>query len=356
VINNQGPASKGGFFMTDYPEFPLALSYDDVLLVPGESDIKSRSDVDISTQITPRHSLKIPIVSANMDTVTNSDMAIIIGKLGGLGILPRFNTVDQESLGVSRVKKAGLITCAAIGVKNGFIERADALVTAGADIILIDVAHGHMHSVAVALKTIRDKYPHLDLIAGNVGTFEAAEFLFKSGADCVKVGIGPGNACTTRTQTGFGVPQITATLEAAKAAKKYHKFLMCDGGTKNSGDIVKGLAAGAHTVMIGSQFAATKEAPGETVEKDGRIFKQYNGSTSAAERTKQGLSAENVEGASVLLPCVLSVESLVNQFVSGIRSGFSYAGAKNIQEFHQKAKFIRISPQAWTESASRHLN
>jgi IMP dehydrogenase len=345
-------------------DLPLALSYDDVLLVPAASDIISRSEVDISTRLTPKLSLKIPIISSNMDTVTGIDMAIALGKMGGLGVLPRFNKISEQAEMVVAVKQKNLPVAAAVGVKPGFMDRVSALVEADVDLLVVDVAHGHLQIVADTIKTIKNSFPNLEVAAGNVATAEAANHLFTAGADCVKVGIGPGNACTTRIMTGFGVPQITAVMEASAAAIKHGKTLICDGGTKNSGDIIKGLAAGAHAVMIGSQLAGTDEAPGEVIEQDGKKFKRYSGSTSLEEKRKQlakmgqytdTTQIENVEGTSILVPYSGSLSVLINRFLDGIRSGFSYAGAINMTEFHTKAKFIRISPQAWNESAYRFL-
>lgn len=339
--------------------FPLALSYDDVLLVPQSSQISSRADVDISTQITPHIKLRIPLISSNMDTVTGVDMAIALGKLGGLGVLPRFNSIAEQAQMVGETKKAGVIVAAAVGFKD-LLDRSTALVKAGATALVIDVAHGHMQQTIQATSTLKKAFPKVDIIAGNVATYTGAHDLFTAGADCVKVGVGPGTACITRVQTGVGVPQITAVLEAARAAVEFKRTIICDGGTKNPGDIVKGLAAGSHAVMAGSQFAGTDEAPGEFIEIDGKPYKKYNGSASAEEKRKQlqrigqekigSQYVDHVEGVSALVAYKGPVAVVVHHLLAGIRSGFSYAGAKNLDELHQKAQFVRISSQGVRES------
>jgi IMP dehydrogenase len=343
---------------------PTALSYDDVLLVPQYSTLKSRSQVDLSTQLTPHLRLQIPLISSNMDTVTGINMAITLGKLGGISILPRFNQIPEQADMVRQVKKEGVLVGAAVGVKPGYLDRAKALIEAGVDLLVVDVAHGHLEIVLQACRSLKQAFPHTDLVAGNVATYEAAKDLFAAGVDCVKVGIGPGHACTTRIVTGFGVPQITALMDAALAARQSGKTLICDGGIKNPGDIVKGLAAGAHAVMIGSQFAGTDEAPGEVIEREGKKFKQYNGSTSVVEKQKQikkiGSEVDttyikNVEGASTLVHYTGPLSEQVEKMCAGIHSGFSYAGAANISEFHEKAKFVRVTPLAWNESAYRFI-
>lgn len=343
---------------------PLALSYDDVLLVPNYSGIRSRSEVDLSVQLTPHLKLKLPIISSNMDTVTNVQMAVTLGKLGGLGVLPRFNQPDEQADHVREVQESGVIAAAAIGVREGFKERAKLLVDAGVNVFVLDVAHGHQQQVVDAIKFLKDAYPDIDLIAGNVATYQAAHDLFAAGADCLKVGIGPGSICTTRIQTGFGVPQITALMDAALAAREFKRTLISDGGMKNSGDIVKALAAGAHAIMTGNLLAGTDETPGEFIEKDGKKYKQYNGSTSAAEKRRQAEKLgeklpENyiiqVEGVEGLIPARGPVAGIIESLTAGIRSGYSYAGAKNIEELHRLAKFMRISPQGRTESGAHDI-
>ncbi|HWA51928.1 MAG TPA: guanosine monophosphate reductase [Patescibacteria group bacterium] len=244
----------------------LGLSYDDVLLIPTYSEIESRSDVDLTTKISPHVTLSLPLISINMTDVTGVEMAIALGKLGGLGFLPRFFSPDEQSDMVSKVKKANVQVGAALGIKEGYLERAEKLAKAGVDILTIDVAHGHMQKTLEVTKDLKNKFgKDIDIISGVIGTYEGAADLFKAGADSARVGVGPGTICITRIQTGVGVPQITGVIEASRAARKFGKTILCDGGTKNSGDVVKGLAAGASAVVIGSQFAGTEEAPGEFV-------------------------------------------------------------------------------------------
>jgi IMP dehydrogenase len=299
-----------------------------------------------------------------MDTVTGVEMAIALGKLGGIGILPRFNTPEIEAQMVQDVKNAGVLVGAAIGVKPGSVDRAKMLIEAGVDLLVVDVAHGHQSQVIEVVKKLKQVFPNNDLVAGNVATYEGAKDLFLAGADCVKVGVGPGTACITRIATGFGVPQITAVMEAHKAAQKLGKTLICDGGTKNSGDIVKGLAAGANAVMIGSLFAGTDEAPGEVIIHEGVKYKRYNGSASLEEKKRQVEKTgekfdseylDHIEGVSALVPYKGPVAKEIRRWLAGIRSGMAYAGATTIPELHKKAKFIRMSPLGLRESTSHDL-
>ncbi len=342
---------------------PLALSYDDVLLTPEYSQISSRSEIDLSTHLTKNLVLKIPIIAANMDTVTSIDMAIALGKLGGMAILPRFNTPDTQANNVALVKKTGVLVGAAVGIREDPLGRSKKLIHAGADLLVIDVAHGHMQQVIDITIEIKNTFPNIPLVSGNVATYDGAKALFEAGADCVKVGIGPGSVCTTRIQTGHGVPQITAVLEAARAAKLFRKTLICDGGIKNSGDIVKGLAAGSHAVMLGNLLAGTDESPGEIVKKDSKTFKQYAGSASFSQKSQQlkNINSANsnyldqIEGVSALVPYKGSVVKLINNLLAGIRSGFSYSGAKNILELHQNARFVQITSQGVLESQAHDV-
>lgn len=346
-------------------DIKLALSYDDVLLVPKYSQINSRSEVDLSTEIAPNIKLKLPLISINMDTVTGVEMAIAMGKLGGLGFLPRFDTPEVQAEKVSKVKAAGVIAAAAIGCKNGFMDRAEKLVNAGATILTLDIAHGHMQKSLDATSQMKQHFgDKVAIISGVVATYEGARDLFKAGADSVRVGLGPGTICTTRIVTGFGVPQVTALLEAARAAREFKKTILADGGTKNSGDLVKGLACGASAVVSGSQFAGTDEAPGDIIEVGGRMYKEYNGSTSAVEKERQ-MKKDNsdkdsnyikhVEGVAAHVPYKGPVANIIESMEAGIRSGLSYAGAKNIPELWEKAEFIRISPAGMQESRAHDV-
>ncbi len=339
-------------------KFSLGLSYDDVLLVPQYSEIKSRSEVDLSTQITPDLKLDIPLISSNMSTITDANFAIALGKLGGLGIIPRFSTSEEEAKIVEKVKKERVKVGAAVGVREESTKRAKLLVSAGVDLLVLDVAHGHMFQAIEMTKKLRSLFGNkVGIVSGNAATYEAANDLFKAGADCVKVGVGPGSTCITRIQTGCGVPQITAMLDCAKAARKYKKTLICDGGMKNSGDIVKGLAAGGSAVMTGHMFAGLKETAGRIVTKDGIEYKEYNGSTSIAEKAKRSKTGvKHIEGVATLVPYIGELAPNLENILENIRSGFSYEGAKNIEELWEKAKFIRVSTLGARENGAHDVN
>lgn len=351
--------------MANSNDIRLALSYDDVLLVPKYSEIKSRLDVDLSTQITPHVKLNLPLISINMTDVTGVKMAVALGKLGGLGFLPRFVSPTDQANMVAEVKKEGVYAAAAIGCKDGYMERADALVAAGVDILTLDVAHGHMLQSLEVTQELKRKFgDKVDIISGVVGTENGADDLFKHGADSVRVGVGPGTICITRIVTGSGVPQITAVMDAAKAARKWKKTILCDGGAKNSGDIVKGLAAGGSAVVMGSQFAGCDEAPGEIIVKDGIRYKAYNASTSLTEKKNhikvKGAGLENhytkqIEGVESLVPHKGKLSDVVELMVSNIRSGFSYSGAKNVEELWNNAEFIRVTTLGRAESKAHDV-
>jgi IMP dehydrogenase len=342
-----------------YHDFPLALSYDDVLISPQYSKIKSRSLVNLSTQITPRVKLGIPLISINMSDVTGIEMAIALGKAGGLSFLPRFCTPEKQADMVTQVKKAGVKVGAAIGCKEGYLIRAEVLVNAGVDILTLDVAHGHMQSALDATAQLKNKFGEkVDVISGVIATYEGACDLYKNGADCVRVGVGPGTICITRIKTGSGVPQITAILEASRAARKFGRTILCDGGTKNHGDIVKGLAAGASAVVIGSQFAGHDEAPGEIIIKDNQKYKTYNASTSYTEKKMQAKVlkdidknyVKHIEGIESLVKYKGPLNETLDVMLADIRSGFAYSGAKNIEEFWEKAHFIRVTSLGFREN------
>lgn len=341
-------------------KIPLALAFDDVLLVPHYSEIDSRSDVDLSSVISPNVKLKIPLISTKMDNVTGVEMAVTLGKLGGLGILPRFDSPEKQAQDVSRVSKENVATAAAVGVKDGFIKRAEMLISAGATILDVDVAHGHMLKTLEATKTLKQKFgKKITIMAGIAATYESAVDLYKSGADCLLVGVGGSPICTTRIQTGFGLPTLASLFEVARAAKKFKKTFAPDAGVRNSGDIVKSLAAGASAIVGGFIFAGTDEAPGELIEVNGQKFKRYNGSSSFSEKTKHvELYADDknknytiqIEGVESLVPYKGSVVSVVESLLAGVRSGLSYAGANNIPELWKKAEFIQITQAGIRES------
>ena len=460
-----------------------ALTFDDVLLVPRESNVLPK-EVDTSTYLTRKIKLNIPLMSAGMDTVTEHSMAIAIAREGGIGIIHKNMSVEEQVLEVDKVKRSehgviidpfyltkdktlrdaddlmgryrisgvpivdenkkligiltnrdirfeqdfskkieeamtsenlitalegvkleeaqeilrqhkieklpivdkdyilkGLITIkdiekkikfpnsatddngrllcgAAVGVTEDMMERVDALVAAHVDVIVIDTAHGHSKGVLTAISSVKEKYPELQVIAGNVATAEATRALIEAGADCVKVGIGPGSICTTRVVAGVGVPQISAIMDCYEEAKKHNTPIIADGGIKYSGDLVKAIAAGGSVVMLGSLLAGTKESPGETILYRGRSFKSYRGMGSLASMEKgskdryfqadaKKLVPEGVEG---MVPYKGVASSLIFQMVGGLRAGMGYCGTKTIRELNENSQFVRITAAGLRES------
>ncbi|NQV08655.1 IMP dehydrogenase [Candidatus Woesearchaeota archaeon] len=458
------------------------LTFDDVLLVPKKSSVNSRKDVNVRTMLTKKISMNIPLVSANMDTVTESKMAIRMAKEGGMGIIHRFMRTEDQVYQVLKVKRSesfiiedpytfpqektvedakkfmkefdvggllivnkdnkltgilsrrdvlfaenrflvsdvmtkdhdmvvaqkkinikeaekilykhrieklpivdknwnikGLITSedlrkvkenplalkdkkgrlmvgAAVGVKPGFLERAQELVKAGADALVIDIAHGHSNLAINTVKKIKDNIKDVQVIAGNVATAKGTEDLINVGADAIKVGVGPGSICITRIVAGTGVPQLTAILKCAKEAKNIP--IIADGGVRTSGDVTKALAAGASSVMCGNLFAGTDESPGLTILRNGRKYKVSRGMASygaAFGRREREKSNEDVldtvpEGVEAIVPYRGSAKEVIHQLIGGLRSGISYCGAKNIKEMQKNAEFIRITPAGVKES------
>ncbi len=471
-----------------------ALTFDDVLLVPKKSPVKSRKDVDTSTFLTPKIKMKIPLISANMDTVTESRMAIALARAGGIGIIHRFMTPEKQAKEVEKVKRyecvvienpyschpkttirevknlmkeknvngilvvdknnkllgivtnrdiifedklnkkvsdimtkyedlvlsspeitmkeareifrkekveklplvdkkgklKGLITSkdiekinefpdatkdkkgrlrvgAAIGVKVDVLERTDALINVGCDVIVVDIAHGHSDLCIDTIKTVKENFDGVEVIAGNVATAKGTKDLIKAGADGVKVGVGPGSTCITRIVTGSGVPQLTAVMESAKIAKDYEIPIIADGGLRTSGDITKALAAGASSLMTGFFFAGTKETPGKEIIKNGRKYKIYRGSASLGSNltTKQRRDAKkwrnidifNIipEGVEACVPYKGGVFEVISKLMGGLRSGMSYCGAMNIKEMQKNAEFIMMTGSGLKESYSHDV-
>ena len=474
---------------------PLALTYDDVLLVPCRSSVVSRRDVDTATRLTRELRLNIPIVAANMDTVTEARMARAMAREGGIGVIHRFMQIEQEAAEVQRVKRPeeavggrhlhtiaptrtvgeaitlmgrhnvnsllvvgegdrllgivtsrdvlfaenpgqpvakimtggeqlvtapvgtrldearrilhehrleklplvddsghlrGLITArdvlrltehpnaardsqgrllvgAAIGAVGDYMERADALVAAEVDVLVVDIAHGHSEHALQATRRVKDAFPHVQLISGNVATAEGARDLAEAGADGIKVGVGPGAACSTRIVAGVGVPQLTALWECVAVGTELGVPIIADGGVRNSGDLTKALAAGAGTVMVGSLLAGTEESPGRTVVRGGGRFKVYRGmaSAGAAESRRQRESSEDVldelaaavvpEGVEAVVPFRGSLADVLYQQVGGLRSGMSYLNARTLDELRQHARFVRMTDAGRSESKPHDL-
>ena len=463
-----------------------ALTFDDVLLVPKRSPVRSRRDVDLSTNLSKNIKLNIPIVSANMDTVTESAMAISMAHNGGIGIIHRFMPIERQVEEVQKVKRAesviiehpyttgpnatmadakrmmqekgvngllvvdaigrllgiltardllfennesrrvselmtpmeklhtaragasiddarqllrkykiekvplvdeegylrGLITSkdmvtlaerpqackdskgqlivgAAVGIREGYLDRARALVDAGVDVIVVDVAHGHSEWVLEVVRKLKKELGGVDVIAGNVATPEGTKDLIVAGADAVKVGIGSGSICITRIVTGAGVPQLTAVMECAEAARALNVPIIADGGIRNSGDITKALAAGASSVMIGSMLAGTDESPGVTVMRNGRKYKLHRGMASVGASLKRGTPESEddsalldyvAEGIEAFVPYRGNSHEIIAQLAGGIRSGLSYCGARTLAELRQNASFVRLTQAALSES------
>lgn len=327
------------------------LTFDDVLITPAKSEVRSRRDPELSSHICRKIELKTPIVSANMDTVTESAMAIAMAKEGALGILHRFMTIEEQVRELDKVKAAAIggPLAASVGVGDDAHSRAEALVRAGCNVITIDIAHGHSVAMIEMVEWLKNKFPQLQVIAGNVAMPEAADELAKAGADAIKVGIGPGSMCTTRIITGCGVPQLTAIALCSEAAAAHGVPIIADGGLRTSGDVVKAFAAGASSVMLGSMLSGTLETPGEL--KSGK--KVYRGMASkAAQASWRGGVPEGMaaEGEATLVPVKGHVKHVLSEVTGGIRSGMSYINATTILEIRERARFIEMTGAGVTES------
>jgi IMP dehydrogenase len=337
-----------------------ALTFDDVLLLPKYSDILP-ANTNISLDLTKQIALKVPFLTSAMDTVTESKMAVAIAKEGGLGIIHRNLNIKNQSNEIIKVKKKKLYVGAAIGTNKEDIDRAKSLVSNGVDLIVIDTAHGHSEKVLKTLSKIKKIINKVPICVGNIATGEAAKRLYNSGADIIKVGIGPGSICTTRMVAGIGVPQISAIMDVKKALSKKKIKIISDGGIKFSGDIAKALAAGADAIMMGSIFAGTEESPGKKFSIKGKIYKHYRGmgsigamSAGSANRyfqknykDKSKFVPEGVEGR---VEFKGKVSKIIYQLKGGLRSSMGYIGAKNLKEIHTKAKFVKITKAGFYES------
>lgn len=321
------------------------LTFDDVSIIPKYNKILTRDDVDLETKVTRNHKIKIPLLAANMDTICDSRMAIALGKLGGLGVIHRFLTIEKQAEEVDKVKKEGLLAAAAIGVTD-VEKRASALIEARADILVIDIAHGHSKYAGKTLDYLKKNYPYIDVMAGNIVTKDAAEYFFTKKADAVKVGIGPGSLCTTRLMTGVGIPQITAIMNVYEFTKG--RIPICaDGGVEKPADLVKALVAGADNIMGGFIFAGTLETPGEIIKKRGKEFKLYRGSASYDIKEelneKKNRRIKYVEGVKTEIHYQGSIQPIVDNFLDGLRSAMTYVGAKDMEALIGVPNFIMVT-------------
>ena len=336
------------------------LSYDDVLLTPQYSNIKSRSEINIGAALDQNHNFAIPIISAPMDTVTEASMALKLGKMGALGILHRYNKIEQQLEMAREVRKnlpEDLPIAAAIGITGDYMERATELINGGVTILCLDVAHGHHVLMKNALSSIKDRFADkVHLMAGNIATKQGFKDLAAWGANSIRIGIGGGSICSTRIQTGHGVSTLQSVFECAKISKASGVKLIADGGIKNSGDMVKAIAAGADMIMVGSLLAGTTETPGEVIKnKDGHTYKVYRGMASKEAQMKWRGKTSSLEGISAFVPLRGSVSQVVNELSVGLRSGFSYSGARNIFELQSNAEFIRQTNASLSESSTHIL-
>ena len=363
-------------------DIPLALTFDDVLLVPRESSVLPR-EVDAGTTLAGLR-LSIPMLSSAMDTVTESGAAIAMARHGGMGVIHKNLTVEEQASEVAKVKAAPatpvaeraagtpavdvrgrLLVGAAVGVGGDRDARIAALVEAGVDCVFIDTAHGHSKGVLDATRSVKAEYPRLPLSVGNVATPEATLACIEAGADIVKVGIGPGSICTTRVVAGTGVPQLTAIAECVRVAHAHGKTVVADGGVKSSGDVAKAIAAGADAVMLGSMFAGTDEAPGEVVQRDGRRMKVYRGMGSveamaagSSDRYFQddgkqpGQSTRKLvpEGVVGMVAAKGPLGDVLYQILGGLRAAMGYSGCATVAQMQADARFVRITVAGLRES------
>lgn len=350
-----------------------ALTFDDVLLVPQYSEI-TLDMADVSTKLTNTFKMNVPFLSAAMDTVSEHKLVTALALAGGLGVIHKNMSIADQAKEVEMVKnyefdneknkralidkKGRLCVGAAIGVTADMMDRVHALMDAGVDVFVLDSAHGDSKNIINAITNLRLEYPSMELIAGNVATYEGALDLMKAGASAVKVGMGPGSICTTRIIAGIGVPQLQAVMDCARASKEMNIPIIADGGIKYSGDVVKALAAGANTVMLGGLFATCEEAPGDIYESNGKKYRTYRGMGSIEAMAKgstdryfqTGHKKFVAEGVQGIVEVKTTVEELVFQLIGGLKAGMGYCGSKDIPTLQEKGTFIKITNNALLES------
>ena len=344
-----------------------ALTFDDVTMAPKYSEVLP-SDVDTSTKLSSNLTLKIPLLTSAMDTVTESKMAIAIAKAGGIGVIHRNLDTKKQIEEIKKVKRLKLLVGAAVGAGPLELKRAKAILKEKIDLIVVDTAHGHSKKVAEIIRVIKKKKTSkTTLCAGNIATAEAAKFLIKLGVDIVKVGIGPGSICTTRLVAGIGVPQLSAIIDVKKGIKNIKTKIISDGGIKYSGDIAKALSAGADAVMIGSLFAGSAETPGKLIKKNGKLFKSFRGMGSvgamnkgSADRyfqVKQKDSSKYVpEGVEGFVKYKGDVKNIIYKLIGGLKSSMGYLGAKKVSSLKNKPNFVKITKAGFYESMVHNVD
>ena len=337
-----------------------ALTFDDVLLIPRYSSVLP-AETNLHTDLGHNLKLKIPFLSSAMDTVTESGMSIAIGLKGGLGIIHRNLSIVEQCKEIKKVKKKNLLVGAAVGTGNEDLTRTKSIIDSGVDLIVIDTAHGHSAKVIKILSKIKKIHLKIPICVGNIATAAAALKLYNEGADILKVGIGPGSICTTRIVAGIGMPQISAVLEVKKSMKNKKIKIISDGGIKFSGDIAKGIAAGADAIMMGSIFAGTEESPGKKYKYKGKFYKAYRGMGSIGamsagssnryfQKNHKDKSKFIPEGVEARVIYKGTVDKILHQLQGGLRSSMGYIGAKKIIEIPKKAKFVKITKAGFYES------
>lgn len=328
-----------------------ALAFDDVLLQPKFSRIKSRSEINLSSAFNDTHSLRLPIIASPMDTVSESPMAAAMDTAGGMAVIHRYNTIDEQCKHIECLP-ADCMVGAAIGVSGDYMERATELYKASCRIFCVDIAHGHHVLMKEALGNLRNTFGNtVTIMAGNVATMSGFNDLADWGADAVRVGIGGGSICSTRIQTGHGIPTLQSVLDCSKSDRA--AALIADGGIRTSGDIVKAIAAGADFVMLGSLLAGTSESPGRLIKQgDGSMRKVYRGMASKEAQIDWRGHTASVEGVTSSVPLKGSVATVLKDLERGIRSGYSYSGCRTTAEFQAYATFIRQTQAGATESST----
>lgn len=334
-----------------------ALCFDDILLVPQESDVPSRHSVDLSMNV-GSISLNLPIIAAPMDTVCGLNMCIAMAESGGMGILHRYMSIEEQ-IGITvQLYKAGYNFGVSVGATNGFMSDARKLVGSGAKLVLVDIANGHSHYAIQAVRDLRKEFgDSVHIMAGNVATVEGFKGLAMAGADSIRVGIGGGSACTTRIVSGHGIPTLQSIMDIYQWKKdNTYTSIIADGGIRNSGDMVKAFAAGADAVMVGSMLAGTDESPGEVVtDHNGREVKMFRGMASAHAQMDKFGKVSVAEGVSTTVPYKGSAKHILDQVRGGLGSGCSYSGVSTLSELAENAEYVKVTSLSLNESKPHAL-